>query len=124
MLVVLTWSRLSDALISSVGAPSVAQPYVMFLLLVVSGRWFLLGEEPARWRQPAMLLFAYALLGLGSLLYADGYEAAMTTFRDLYNATPGDMLNACVRIPGCAGACIVAAAAGVGPWETQSVVAV
>jgi putative inorganic carbon (hco3(-)) transporter len=77
VLVFLTWSRLSDALISSVGAPSVAQPYVVFLLLVVIGRWFLLGEEPARWRQPAMLLFAYTLLGIGSLLYADGYEAAV-----------------------------------------------
>jgi putative inorganic carbon (hco3(-)) transporter len=80
VLVFLTWSRLSDALISSVGAPSVAQPYVVFLLLVMIGRWFLLGEEPARWRQPAMLLFAYTLLGVGSLLYADGYDAALLEF--------------------------------------------
>jgi hypothetical protein len=86
VLVFLTWSRLSDALISSVGAPSVAQPYVIFLLLVMIGRWFLLGEEPARWRQPAMLLFAYTLLGIGSLLYADGYDAALLEFTEFGKA--------------------------------------
>ncbi len=32
------------------------------------------------------------------------YEAATTTFRDKYDAIPGDMANAGARIPGCTGA--------------------
>lgn len=31
------------------------------------------------------------------------YEAAITTFRDAYNAMPGDMPNTANRLPGCAG---------------------
>lgn len=33
------------------------------------------------------------------------YEAAVTTFRDKYDATPGDMTNANTRIPNCGTAC-------------------
>ncbi len=32
-----------------------------------------------------------------------GIEAALSTFRDKYNALPGDMLNAQARLPGCTG---------------------
>ncbi|MDB5478215.1 MAG: hypothetical protein JWM96_710, partial [Alphaproteobacteria bacterium] len=31
------------------------------------------------------------------------YEGAVTTFRDVYSQTPGDMANATARIPGCSG---------------------
>lgn len=37
------------------------------------------------------------------------YEAAVTTFRDSYNAVPGDIANAEDRIPGCVEACNAAA---------------
>jgi prepilin-type N-terminal cleavage/methylation domain-containing protein len=39
------------------------------------------------------------------------YEAATTTFRDKYDAVPGDMANAATRIPGCAATCNPAAGA-------------
>lgn len=32
-------------------------------------------------------------------------DAATSTFRDIYNAFPGDMINATTRIPGCAAPC-------------------
>ncbi len=54
------------------------------------------------------------------------YEAAVTTFRDSFNAVPGDISNANVRIAGCTTACnAVAGTAGngiVGPlaWATTT----
>jgi prepilin-type N-terminal cleavage/methylation domain-containing protein len=38
-----------------------------------------------------------------------GIDAATTTFRDMYDALPGDMARAGARLPACAGACVVAA---------------
>ncbi len=38
------------------------------------------------------------------------YEAAVTTFRDTFNAMPGDMANAITRLPNCAGTCAPTAA--------------
>ncbi len=35
------------------------------------------------------------------------YEAALTTFRDSYNAVPGDMANPGARLPNCTGTCAV-----------------
>ncbi len=34
-----------------------------------------------------------------------GVDAATSTFRDMYDAMPGDMVNATTRIPGCAAPC-------------------
>jgi len=44
------------------------------------------------------------------------FDAATTTFRDMFDSMPGDMLNANTRLPNCnAGTgCVVAAAAGLG----------
>ncbi|MFN7113941.1 MAG: type II secretion system protein [Alphaproteobacteria bacterium] len=42
------------------------------------------------------------------------YEAAVTTFRDAYNAMPGDMPNTANRLPGCAGTICEPTAAGFG----------
>lgn len=60
------------------------------------------------------------------------YEAAITTFRDAFNAFPGDMPNTINRLPGCTAACepvagagaagngIVGAAGwGAGGWQAQ-----
>lgn len=41
-----------------------------------------------------------------------GIDAAMTTFRDSYNAVPGDMTTAELRLPGCDGTVCVDAAGG------------
>jgi len=61
------------------------------------------------------------------------YEAATTTFRDKYDAIPGDMANAATRIPGCTASCnplagagnagdgVVGAVAYATTWATQAV---
>ncbi|MFN7113168.1 MAG: prepilin-type N-terminal cleavage/methylation domain-containing protein [Alphaproteobacteria bacterium] len=60
-----------------------------------------------------------------------GYEAAVTTFKDVYDAVPGDMPNASEKLPGCNANCNpFAAGAGngqvgavewLGSWDTQTV---
>lgn len=60
-----------------------------------------------------------------------GYQAALTTFRDTYNATPGDMFNALQRLPGCNTGCtpfrtdagneIVGSPTWQGTWASQGV---
>lgn len=42
------------------------------------------------------------------------YEAAVTTFRDTFNAIPGDMPNPGTRLPNCTGACSPAVTANTG----------
>lgn len=40
------------------------------------------------------------------------YEAATTTFKDAYNGTPGDMINAALRLPGCTAALCTSTSGG------------
>lgn len=40
-----------------------------------------------------------------TIAQAKGIEGATSTFRDMYNAMPGDLTNPAVRLPNCAGAC-------------------
>ncbi len=76
VLVVLTYTRLSDVLVQYHGAPSVAKLFVPMLLLVVFARWLLLQKKPAPWTKTAVLLGIYALVGFGSLLYASSFSDA------------------------------------------------
>jgi len=81
-LIVITYTRVSDVLVQFHGAPSVAKLFVPTLLLVVVARWLILQKKPAPWTKTAVLLGAYGLVGLASLLYADDMAAAQTAFTD------------------------------------------
>lgn len=83
LLVFLTYTRASDALIISIGAPSIAKPFVVFLLLVIVGRAILFNEKPKNWKLPLIFLGTYAIIGLIALLNADSpklVEDALSTF--------------------------------------------
>ncbi len=45
------------------------------------------------------------------------YDAALTTFRDIYGAAPGDMTDAATRIPDCTSTVCTAAGNGNGQWD-------
>ena len=46
-------------------------------------------------------------------------DGATTTFKDMYNALPGDMLNPAGRLPNCAAAAVAACpATGMAVWPT------
>lgn len=83
LLVFITYTRTSDALIQSMGVPSIAKPFVVFMLLIVIGRAIWKKEKPKNWKIPALFLGAYAVIGLIGLLNADNpdlVEEALTTF--------------------------------------------
>ncbi|MCB0193759.1 MAG: hypothetical protein KDJ65_17555, partial [Anaerolineae bacterium] len=44
LLVFMTYVRLSDVLVEHHGAPSIAKPFVVLLILVIAARWLLYGE--------------------------------------------------------------------------------
>ena len=71
LLVFLTYTRASDALIQSISAPSIAKPFVAFMLLVIIGRSILFNKKPQNWKLPVIFLGTYAVIGLIALLNAD-----------------------------------------------------
>jgi O-antigen ligase len=70
VLVFMAYTRLSDIVIEYYNAPSVAKAYIVILVLAVLIRWVVFKEQPKGWIVPALLLGAYGLLGLASLLYS------------------------------------------------------
>jgi O-antigen ligase len=69
-LVFMTYTRFSDALVHTYGMPSIAQPFIFLLLVSIVVRWGVAGIRPVGWERAAVLLLAYGLAGLASLLYA------------------------------------------------------
>jgi len=67
--------RLSDALRGEFGTPSVFQFLAPGLLVILVGRWMLMGDRAGRgWKPAAWLLTAYGAVCLLSLLYAQDTE--------------------------------------------------
>jgi len=81
-LVFITVTQLSNVAIKFYGLPSLAQPLVGILALVVLIRFVLHGERPAGWARIGAILAAFIVLWLASLLHAADYEAARQTFID------------------------------------------
>jgi O-antigen ligase len=82
VLVFMTYTRFSDALVHYGGAPSLAQPFVCVLLLAIVVRWGWYGIRPVGWERAALLMTAYGLVGLASLLYAADFAVAQEALID------------------------------------------
>jgi putative inorganic carbon (hco3(-)) transporter len=76
LLVFLAYARVSDVLIEFHGAPSLLQPFLAFLLLVLATRWLLYAERPTGLAQPAWLLGGYGMVLSLSLFHARDAERA------------------------------------------------
>jgi putative inorganic carbon (hco3(-)) transporter len=70
ILVVTSYTRLSDIATHFYSAPSIAKPLLVLLGLVILIRWTVYGEAPRSWQQSAVLIGAYGLVIFCSLLYA------------------------------------------------------
>jgi len=75
-LVFISYTRLSDVLISEFGAPSIAKPMVALLAGVLLVRWVILGETPTGWLKPFLLLAANGLVIFISLFHSSEYSRA------------------------------------------------
>jgi O-antigen ligase len=69
-LVAMTYARISDVAVHYYGAPSIAQPFIAFLALMIFLRWILLGVRPQGWLSSAAIIAAYGLVIFLSLFYA------------------------------------------------------
>ena len=79
-LVFLVYTRFSDVLVHFHDLPSILQPFMFLLLLIIASRWWLNREVPLGWQEPALLLAAYGFISLVSFLYAANFQAAQDAF--------------------------------------------
>ncbi len=79
-----TYINLSYVLIYFHGLPSIAKPFVGFLVLVVFVRRFIFKDEFRGWSQLAIPLAIYGLLGSLSLLYVANFEQAYLDIIDYF----------------------------------------
>lgn len=77
-LVVMTYARLSDVAVHFYGAPSLAQPFIVFLGLLVLLRYLLNGEASRGLQQPTLSIAAYGMVIFLSLIYATDPVRAQT----------------------------------------------
>lgn len=70
VLVLITYTRLSDIIIQFHGGPSVAKFFVVLMVFVILIRWAVFHERPTGWQTAAVLIGIYGLVGFSSLLYA------------------------------------------------------
>ncbi len=79
-LIFITVTQISNVAIKFYGLPSLAQPLVGMLMLVVLIRFALHGERPTGWARIGAILAAFVVLWLASLLHASDFEAAREAF--------------------------------------------
>jgi hypothetical protein len=82
-LVAMTYARISDVAVHYYGAPSIAQPFIAFLAVLIFLRWVLNGERPQNWLPGLATIAAYGLVIFLSLFYAGDPTRAqegLTTF--------------------------------------------
>jgi putative inorganic carbon (HCO3(-)) transporter len=77
-LVAMTYARISDVAVHYYGAPSIAQPFIIFLAVLIFLRWILLGEKPQSWLSALGTIAAYGLVIYLSLFYAGDVARAQT----------------------------------------------
>ena len=76
VLIIAIYTNLSDILISKFGLPSLAQPLVSLLVLVIITRRLVFQDQFQGWIAPTLLMGAFTLLGSLSLFYASDVSRA------------------------------------------------
>ncbi|HYN89817.1 MAG TPA: O-antigen ligase family protein [Ardenticatenaceae bacterium] len=76
-LVFLTYTRATDVAVKQYDTPSITQPLIGLLVLVVLARWHFKGERPSGWQRGALLLAGYGMARFASLLFADYFGGAL-----------------------------------------------
>jgi putative inorganic carbon (hco3(-)) transporter len=82
ILVLVTYTRVSDIATHFYSAPSLAKPLLALLGFVILMRWVVFREKPKDWVPSAVLIGAYGLVVFCSLLYAADLSRAENTLSD------------------------------------------
>ncbi len=77
-LVFVIWTNLSDVLVRNHSVPSIAQPFIVLLLLALVTRWVLFSEKPSGALGSSLLIGAYGLVGFITLFYASDIASTQT----------------------------------------------
>lgn len=83
-LVVITYTRLSDVAVHYYNAPSIAKPFVAFLVAVILLQWLFYARPPRDWKKIAILVLGYGLVIFSSLTYASNYQLANLALNDFW----------------------------------------
>lgn len=79
VLVFVIYTNLSDILISKFGLPSLAQPLITLLIVVILTRTLVFQDRSQGWITPFILMGAYTLLGSLALFYASDVGQAIAS---------------------------------------------
>jgi O-antigen ligase len=83
-LVVITYIRLSDVAVHYYNAPSIAKPFVAFLIVVIFLQWLFYAKPARNWEKAAFLVFGYGLVIFLSLFYASNFDLASQAINDFW----------------------------------------
>jgi putative inorganic carbon (hco3(-)) transporter len=83
-LVVITYTRLSDVLVRTYNAPSIAKPFIGLLLVAIVLQWFFYARPPRNWGKAALLVLGNGLVIFISLFYAADYASAFAAIDDFW----------------------------------------
>lgn len=75
ILIFITYTRFSDVLLKYQGLPSIADPLIGLLFVVIVVRWLLYGERPKGWGRAALVVLIFGLWCVTSLFYAKNQNA-------------------------------------------------
>ena len=86
VLIFISYTRFSDVLTEHHGAPSVFQPFLGLVIVMILVRWLVFRRRPLGWEKTALLVILYGLVLTASLLNASDFqraqEAATTFIKD------------------------------------------
>lgn len=84
-LVVITYTRLSDVLVHTYQAPSIAKPFIGLLIVAIAVQWLFFKKKPPRdWGKAAILASLYGLIIFASLFYSASFESANVAIGDFW----------------------------------------
>jgi putative inorganic carbon (HCO3(-)) transporter len=83
-LIVVTYTRLSDVLVHTYGAPSIAKPLIGLLLAAIAFQWVFYARSPRGWEKTAVFVFLYGIVIFASLFYSASFESANAALNDFW----------------------------------------
>ncbi len=82
-LVVITYTNLSDVAIKYYYAPSITQPFILFLGLVILAQWVFAGNAPKGWQRALIVIGIYCLLGYFTVFFAANADQSLSAATSL-----------------------------------------
>lgn len=77
-MVFILYTRLSDIAVHVHNGPSIAQSFIVLLILAIIVRWSIFHEKPEGWAKLAIILCLYGLVGFTSIVYAENLTRVLT----------------------------------------------